>query len=211
MVIDLNLLFLYVVAVISLIIIPGPVILLVTGAGLSGGAGKALRTIFGTNLASLVLIVFSVLVVKGLFAVNEIAFNVLKFAGACYIATMGWEVLRETRRASRQQDTIQPRIGGLVRGFVIGISNPKDILFFVAFFPQFMTITNDNNASIALLTMTWIILDFATLMLVYLLVQKLLKPSVHRVMMLVSGILLLLVALGSIAMTSVDLFRISGI
>lgn len=209
--VDFSILGLYIVAVVTLIAIPGPVAILVTGAGLSGGAGKALRTIFGTNLASLVLIVLSVLVVKGLFAINETVFNIVKLAGAFYIAYMGWEILRDTRQTNQLQNVISPRVGGLTRGFVIGIANPKDILFFVAFFPQFMTVTNDNNTSIALLTIIWIILDFATLMLVYFLVQKLLKPSVHRIMLLVSGLLLLLIAMGAIGMTLVDLFSISGI
>jgi threonine/homoserine/homoserine lactone efflux protein len=50
----------------------------------------------------------------------------------------------------------------------VGISNPRDILFLAAFFPQFIQITPDLDISLGILTLSWIILDFATLSLVYL-------------------------------------------
>ena len=62
--VDFNILLLYVVTVVAMIAVPGPVVILVTGAGLAGGPGRALRTIFGTNAASLVLIALSGLLVK---------------------------------------------------------------------------------------------------------------------------------------------------
>ncbi|PKA41560.1 amino acid transporter [Rhizobium sullae] len=206
--INFSILALYMVAVVTMIAVPGPVAVLVTGAGLAGGPTKALRTIFGTNAASLVLILLSALVVKGLFAINETAFNVLKLAGACYIAYIGWDIFREAGASDQGQANIQPRVGGFSKGFVMAISNPKDIIFFASFFPQFIGITSDTNTSIALLTVVWIILDFATLMLVYRLVSKLLKPTVDRTMLRVSGVLLLMIAVGGIAMTAVELWRV---
>ncbi|MET3794915.1 LysE family translocator [Aquamicrobium terrae] len=203
--IDPGILALYVVTVITMIAVPGPVAVLVTGAGLAGGPGKALRTITGTNAASLVLILLSALVVKGIFAIDETAFNLLKLAGACYIGWIGWEILRESRTGDQGPAAVQPRVGGFSKGFVMAISNPKDIIFFASFFPQFLGITPDTNASIALLTVLWIVLDFATLFLVYLLVARLLKPSVHRTILRVSGVLLLVIAGGGIVMTAMEL------
>lgn len=205
--IDFGILALYVVTVVTMIAVPGPVAVLVTGAGLAGGAKKAFHTIAGTNAASLVLILLSALVVKGIFAVNETAFNLLKLAGACYIGWIGWEILRESGTGDQGPVAVQPRIGGFSKGFVMAISNPKDIIFFASFFPQFLAITPDTNTSIALLTLLWIVLDFATLFLIYLLVARLLKPSVHRTMLRVSGVLLLIVAAGGIVMTAMDLWR----
>ena len=62
--------FLYCFAVVVMIATPGPVMLLVASAGLKGGYRKALQTIFGTNLASLILIALSILILKGLLDVN---------------------------------------------------------------------------------------------------------------------------------------------
>lgn len=204
--IDFGILFLYVITVITMIAIPGPVAVLVTGAGLAGGARKAFNTIAGTNAASLVLILLSALVVKGIFAINETAFSVLKLAGACYIGWIGWEILRESRADDQGRLAVQPRVGGFSKGFVMAISNPKDIIFFASFFPQFIGITPDPNTSIALLTGLWIVLDFATLFLIYLLVARLLKPSVHRTMLRISGALLLIVAAGGVIMSAMELW-----
>ncbi|WP_236872833.1 hypothetical protein [Burkholderia sp. NRF60-BP8] len=50
-----------------------------------------------------------------------------------------------------------------LRGFVVGIANPKDLLFFVAFFPRFVGITPDSRVSLAILAALWIAVDFTVL------------------------------------------------
>lgn len=81
--------FLYMVAVVIMIATPGPVMLLVASAGLKGGYKKALQTIFGTNLASLVLILLSVLILKGMLNINEQWLSLIKIFGCLYIAYIG--------------------------------------------------------------------------------------------------------------------------
>lgn len=71
-------LILYATTVIVMIAIPGPVMLLVASAGLKGGYAAALRTIFGTNFASLILIALSVLILKGLLSIEPWVFLALK-------------------------------------------------------------------------------------------------------------------------------------
>lgn len=87
--------FLYCVAVIVMIATPGPVMLLVASAGLQGGYKKALQTIFGTNLASLVLILLSVLILKGMLNINEQWLSLIKIFGCLYIAYIGIGILKE--------------------------------------------------------------------------------------------------------------------
>lgn len=209
--VNYSLVALYVITVVTAIAVPGPVALLVAGAGLQGGPGKALQTIVGTNSASLILILLSALVMKGLFAVNEIAFGIVKIAGACYIAYMGWGMLRGAGSQERGEQTVKPHIGGFTKGFVMAISNPKDIIFFASFFPQFIGITGNTNTSLAVLTGLWIALDFSTLMLVYLLVSKLIKPTVHEVLLRVSGLLLIVIAIGGILVTALSLYHPNGL
>ena len=207
--VDLTIMALYMATVITMIALPGPVVALVTGAGLTGGPKWALRTVVGADLASLVLILFSVLIIKGLFAVNETAFNLLKLTGACYIAYTGWNILR--RRTDFKEQTsakFQARMGGFTRGFLISISNPKDIIFFASFFPLFMDITASTNVSIALLTILWIILDIVTLMLVYLLVSNTVAPSAHRLVLTISGVFMLLIAAGSLIISGIEMLEV---
>ena len=160
--------YLYVVSVIIMIVTPGPVMILVASAGLKGGYRKAFATILGTNLASLILIALSILILKGMLSVNESLFLMIKVLGCLYIAYLGFEILKEVRLSKAQGiETLKPVQGGLQKGFLVGISNPKDIIFFSSFFPQFVGIHSDINTSLLILVVTWIILDFLTLSAVY--------------------------------------------
>lgn len=188
--------FLYGFAVVTMIATPGPVMLLVASAGLKGGYKKALQTIFGTNLASLILIALSVLILKGLLDVSEFWFDVIKAVGCLYIAYLGLSIMREalSEKASNNQIQLESSKGGFKQGFLVGISNPKDIIFFASFFPQFVGITTDLNLSLVILTLSWIVLDFATLSFVYFGFSKLSKSKVYHHILMLCGLILVLVA-----------------
>jgi threonine/homoserine/homoserine lactone efflux protein len=187
---------LYCVAVVVMIATPGPVMLLVATAGLKGGYKRALQTIFGTNLASLVLIVLSVCILKGVLNINEQWLNGIKILGCVYIAYIGFDILKEVLGRSTTENSLKLTAAtvGFKTGFFVGISNPKDIIFFAAFFPQFTGITTDLNISLILLTISWIVLDFATLSLVYLGFQRLSQSTWYAKILALCGFILLLVA-----------------
>ena len=85
--------------------------------------------------------------------------------------------------------------GGFKKGFFVGISNPKDIIFFASFFPQFTGISSDLNLSLMILTISWIILDFATLSLVYLSFNRLAKSAWYPKLLALCGLILIAVAI----------------
>lgn len=197
---DLSQYLLYCLAVVVLIATPGPVMLLVASAGLNGGYRKALATIFGTNLASLILIVVSVLVLKGILNIDPIWFNWVKILGCVYIAYLGIAILREASQGAQDPTSTTSSTqnvlgGGFKQGFWVAISNPKDIVFFASFFPQFITVLGDMNQSLSLLTLTWIVLDFATLSLVYLGFNRLSGSRFYAKTLAACGAILVLVAL----------------
>lgn len=189
-------LMLYVVSVVVMIATPGPVMILVASAGLKGGYRKALQTIFGTNLASLVLITASILMLKGMLSINESLFLAIKLLGCVYIAYLGYEILKEVLH---HKDTtiaaLQPIDGGFQRGFLVGISNPKDIIFFSSFFPQFIAIHADLNLSLTILVVTWIVLDFLTLSAVYVAFHRLARSQIYSKTLALCGVLLIFIAL----------------
>ena len=197
---------LYCVAVVIMIATPGPVMLLVASAGLKGGYKKALHTIFGTNLASLILITLSILVLKGFLDINEQWFAAIKVLGCVYIAYLGVQILKQIyglkpdAEAPSQEKSLE---GGFKQGFLVGISNPKDIIFFVSFFPQFIHITPDLNMSLGILTLSWIVLDFTTLSLVYLSFNRLAKSKIYNKLLGVCGGVLILIAVYGIYSTLV--------
>ena len=85
--------------------------------------------------------------------------------------------------------------GGFKQGFLVAISNPKDIIFFASFFPQFINVTTDINHSLILLTIAWIVLDFSTLTVVYLAFNRLSQSRHYPKLLGICGAILLLVAL----------------
>ena len=176
---------------------PGPVMILVASAGLKGGYKKALETIFGTNLASLVLIFISVLVLKGVLGINESYLNIIRVLGCLYIGYLGLSILKEVIQAPHPEaiQTVSAQNGGFKKGFLVGISNPKDIIFFSAFFPQFVSISPNLNFSLTVLTLTWIVLDFLTLSLVYVFFRRLSNSHLYPKILGLCGLLLLLIAL----------------
>ena len=188
---------LYCLAVVIMIATPGPVMLLVASAGLKGGYKHALQTIFGTNFVSLVLIGLSILSLKGLLVVNENWLNGIKLLGCLYIAWLGIQIFREVwqGQGSTGPQNLQPVQGGFRTGFLGGISNPKDIIFFAAFFPQFIGISPNLDLSLVILTISWIVLDFLTLSLVYLGFQRLSRSQLYPHLLGLCGLILLMVAL----------------
>ncbi len=201
--IDLNLLMLYILAVIVMIAVPGPVAVMVVSAGVSGGARRALLTVAGTNLASLVLIALSALLLKGMLAVDAALFAAIKLCGALYVGYLGWGMLRTC--ADSTFDGAAIGAGGFGKGFAVALSNPKDIIFFASFFPQFIGITPDADSSLIVLTLLWIVLDFLTLMLMFQLISRLLRPGAQQMLLRGAGAVLIAVAVAGTWAAASDL------
>lgn len=193
---NLTLLAAYILAVLMLLLTPGPVVALVTGTAARYGSRKAFATVAGTNGASLVLIVLATLMLAGVVSLSPLLLYLLGTAGSLYI---GWSAAVSLRSFTEKEPTVEQTVlnnrGGIVRGFLTGISNPKDILFFVAFFPQFIAVTSDFTASIVTLSFVWVVFDF-TILSLYILTVKYWMPERHgRRIELVSSLFLLGISL----------------
>ncbi|QNK65928.1 LysE family transporter [Variovorax sp. PAMC26660] len=191
---------LYMTSVVSLLVTPGPVTLLVVRAGLAGGMRHAMQTICGTNAASLVLIFASALLIKGLLVIDGTVFSLVRMFGCLYIAWIALGMVREAWRAppgdAGKGSAPIPARAGFVRGFTLAISNPKDIIFFASFLPQFIGVLPTPDQSLGLLTVLWIVLDFTTLGLLAFLIRRVVGPAQERRLLLISSLLLLLIGIG---------------
>ncbi|WP_175768709.1 LysE family translocator [Burkholderia cenocepacia] len=181
------LLFAYLAAIVLLIATPGPVVMLVTGTVARRGFRQGVLTAVGANAASLVLIAGAMLMVFGVVMVSARLLAGLHVAGCLFIAVLAIRTLLGEWRAGRERSgdgtaagepASQPRgLPGVVRGFLVGIANPKDLLFFVAFFPQFVGITPDSRVSLVILAALWVVVDF-TIMTGYMAAIN--HPAIHR-------------------------------
>lgn len=196
---DFNLLIIYVITVLMLIATPGPVVFLVINTTIKSGPSTALRTVLGTNWASLVLIVIAVLIISTSLVISPKLFSLISLLGCLFIGYMAVNTIREALSLDKEyvfkQEQMVIKNGGLLNGFLIGLSNPKDIIFFVSFFPQFIKVTDSFNKSIFLLTLLWILLDFLILGFYIVFIRKVSTPKVKNIIVLLSGFVLLVIAM----------------
>lgn len=130
----------FVVASILFIQVPGPSLLFTIGRALTVGRRDALLSVVG-NAAGITVQVF--LIALGLAAVvtaSATAYTVVKVAGAAYVIWLGVQAIRHRSeaRTAMGAPVAQSRGRSLRTGFVVGVTNPKTIVFFMAFLPQFV-------------------------------------------------------------------------
>jgi threonine/homoserine/homoserine lactone efflux protein len=186
-----SLLLAYFAAIVLLIATPGPVVMLVVGTAARRGASQGVLTAAGANAASLLLIALATLMVFGVVMVSDRLLGWLQVLGCVFVSLLAIRTLYGEWRSSRpSQPSTTPgdgtaqdagpasrRLPAVFQGFFVGIANPKDVLFFVAFFPQFIGITSDSRASLAILAALWIVVDF-TILSAYILASR--HPLIHR-------------------------------
>ncbi|SLM61475.1 MULTISPECIES: LysE family translocator [Dickeya] len=154
----------YVGVIIVLIAVPGPSALISMTHGLRYGQRRALSTVLGSASASLVLMTASALGLGAILAASASAFLVLKVVGALYLIWLGicaWRSPQTAMMPAVEKDgqTMPGAFSLYRRGFMVGISNPKDILFFAALFPNFIDTQSPQMMQFALLAITWAVLD----------------------------------------------------
>lgn len=155
----------YIITVVSIVATPGPVVLLIINASANHGFSNGLKTILGTNFASLVLMVIASSAVMGLLTINENVINGIGLLGALYLLylAINYLILGYKMHSTKYQLDKKAH-GGFKQGFLTAISNPKDIIFFAALFPQFVNISNSQIASLSILCFVWCLLDWIILL-----------------------------------------------
>ncbi|MBH2705873.1 LysE family translocator [Serratia marcescens] len=190
---NLSLLAAYFAAILLLIATPGPVVAMVANTAARFGARRALLTALGSNGASLLLIGIAALIITGLFAVDMRMLQWVGLLGCLFIGRMAIVSLYEDLSA-RTPDAPPQKRSAILNGFLVGIANPKDIVFFVAFFPQFIAVTPSIGTSLTLLTALWVLADFAILLVYITLLSGMALQHARRAISVLSASLLLGVA-----------------
>jgi threonine/homoserine/homoserine lactone efflux protein len=125
-----------------IIVVPGPSVLFVVGRALSHGRAVALASVAGNAVGSFLA---AVLVAVGLGPVlerSDLAFSVVKLAGAGYLLWLGVQAIRHADRAASPVGAgvapVAQRWRAVRAGFVVGVTNPKVFVLFAAVLPQFV-------------------------------------------------------------------------
>lgn len=142
-VVPLDNLLAFTLAAIVLIVIPGPAVLFSLGRTLALGRAGGLLSVAGVALALVPIVALVALGVGGIIARSLELFTALKIAGALYLVYLGVQAIRHRKDAAREVETSSlPRspVRQLWQGFLVGVTNPKTIAFFVAVLPQFVDV-----------------------------------------------------------------------
>ena len=131
---------LYLLAAIGLSLSPGPNSLLALTHGALYGPRRALYTVLGGALGFFVLIGLSMFGIGALIAATPVALTVLKWAGGAYLVWLGVQVWRAPPVGLDAAARAVPRSGASMfrQGALCAATNPKGLLFFAAFLPQFV-------------------------------------------------------------------------
>jgi threonine/homoserine/homoserine lactone efflux protein len=129
----------FVLATLALIAIPGPATLFLVSRGVTVGRRAALLSALGVETGTVLFVCLTAFGLSALIASTTYAFAALHYLGAGYLLFLAWRALRRGAEAPRSNgEATRSFWRSYRRGFVVGASNPKVALFFLAFSPQFV-------------------------------------------------------------------------
>jgi threonine/homoserine/homoserine lactone efflux protein len=123
-----------------IVVIPGPSVLFVVGRALAYGRRTALASAVGNDIGTFVLATAVALGIGSVVQRSVLIFTVMKLAGAAYLVFLGTRAFLNRRAQTGLQENVASRGGwraGL-DGFLVGVANPKTVVFLAAVLPQFV-------------------------------------------------------------------------
>ena len=158
---------LYLAAVALLALSPGPTMMMCMTTAIHHGPRKAMLSAGGSATAVLGVMLLSALGLGALLAASEVAFAIARLLGASYLIALGIKTFCSQGSVlasdSSVEMTAQTGRASYLRGFLIGASNSKALLFFAAFFPQFLDPAKAFAPQFAILVATFMALKLTVL------------------------------------------------
>lgn len=139
----------YTVACIVLFVTPGPDMSLFLARTISGGRRFGLASVMGANLGCCLHTFAAALGLSALLAASATAFTTLKVVGALYLLWLAYDTLRHGSALNIRPDKAAPASVSKTfwAGVLVNITNPKVVLFFITFLPQFISATDPHASS----------------------------------------------------------------
>jgi len=146
-------------ASITLLLIPGPTVLLVLSYAISQGKRVALATVGGVALGDFIAMSASLAGLGALVLASATLFTVLKWVGAVYLVYLGVKLFKSAATASLGDlETVTETSASSVFGHAAAVTalNPKSIVFFIAFVPQFVVVDSPLLPQFSILIATFV-------------------------------------------------------
>lgn len=190
----------YILTVGIFLILPSPIDLVIMDGAHRYSFKGAFFTVMATNAASLVWIAAAGLMLAGIGHVSDSALDWLTAAGGVYLAYYGIGLWRDAKQS--HTPTANPNAAPkslkkiMIHAFGVGLSSPKDIIFFMTFFPPFISQLNIGlMPAIIILTLLWCLMDYVILIAYGMGLAKWLTPARETVVYRLSGIIFIAIGL----------------
>lgn len=132
----------FALASVVIILVPGPSVLFVVGRSLAHGRRAGILSVVGNALGGVPIVLGVALGLGALVAGSVVAFTVVKVLGAAYLVHLGVKAFRSSGESGALEQGVHSHRSSVRRtlgeGFLVGATNPKTIVFFVAVLPQFV-------------------------------------------------------------------------
>ena len=135
---DSTSLWLFGLAALALLAIPGPAVLYIVVQSADQGRRVGLASVAGVHLGTLVHVAAASAGLSAVIVASSVAFSAVKYAGAAYLIYLGVRKLLHRDAQTRVERTREPLRRAFARGTIVNALNPKTALFFLAFLPQFV-------------------------------------------------------------------------
>ena len=149
--------FAYLAACVVIIIVPGPTVTLIIANSLSHGMRAGLLNVAGTQMGIALMIGLVGIGLASLIEALGWWFEVVRFLGAVYLVWLGIKLIRTSGALGEARKVPVPRVGFFLQGFLVAVSNPKTLVFFGAFIPQFIEPARDYWQQLLIMGATAII------------------------------------------------------
>jgi threonine/homoserine/homoserine lactone efflux protein len=146
--------FAYVLACVVIVIVPGPIVTLVVANSIAHGARAGLTNIAGAQLGLATMIGIVLVGLASLIATMGVWFDYVRLAGAVYLVWLGAKFLMSPGTLGGVAQAAPPRVGFFWQGFLVLMANPKALLLFGAFIPQFVDPNGNYVGQVILLGVT---------------------------------------------------------
>lgn len=185
----------FVIAAGLFIAIPGPNVLVIVATSLSHGTRRGLQTVAGTSSAMVIQLSVAALATAGFINLLAQGFIWLKWLGVFYLLYLACTHLLSAFRNTHQAAAITGS-GSFIRGFYVSLTNPKTIVFFAAFLPQFINPEAEPLAQLGILSAIFVclatVLDSCYVLLAGRLKRRLSEAALQRWASGVAGMVYLL-------------------
>jgi len=154
----------YLLAATGLSLSPGPNGLLALTHGALHGRRKALYTIFGGAAGFVTVIALSLFGIGTLLKASLVWLTVMKWVGGAYLVWLGVQVWRSPPPGFEVRGRVEPRTGRSLfrQGALSALTNPKGVLFFTAFLPQFIDPARSLFIQFTIMAGTFAAIEIAT-------------------------------------------------